>query len=202
MWTRVGDGEEVDLSRKEGFAVSGSSLTIAAVEVADRGVYVCTVMSAAGDSVMARASAIVEVGIAQPVRNFRRVVCARVYFPRLLHHALIWTDTDSELNHLSLPLLVSTELEVLGALHRLQHFALAVGALHPQRDSLRSLKRQGTLYKRIGMVKKALFCKTCLRVVGLQGLHLAAESLLLPVIPAATLSVLGLRRALVLSNPE
>ena len=69
MWTKVGsaadEAGESDLAndRSGRFAVSGSRLSIERVEVDDRGVYVCTMMSSDGSGAMvARASAIVEVG--------------------------------------------------------------------------------------------------------------------------------------------
>ena len=68
VWTKVGSDREAgesDLAddRSGRFSVSGATLRIESVEVDDRGVYVCTMMSADGSGAMvARASAIVEVG--------------------------------------------------------------------------------------------------------------------------------------------
>ena len=56
---------ESDLAgdRSGRFSVSGATLSIGRVEVDDRGVYVCTMMSDDGSGAMvARASAILEVG--------------------------------------------------------------------------------------------------------------------------------------------
>ena len=52
----------------------------------------------------------------------------------------------SELNHLSLPLLVPAELEGLGPLQRLVDPPLAVAALHAEDDLLRRLKLSGNLF--------------------------------------------------------
>ena len=90
VWTKVGSDNEAgesDLSEESSgrFSVSGGALSIRRVEVADRGVYVCTLMSADGSGgMLARASAIVEVG-----RKRNSVKDSRIWLNnfRLFYHA-------------------------------------------------------------------------------------------------------------------
>merc|ERR1712228_434094 len=82
-----------------------------------------------------------------------------------------------ELDHLSLALLLSPELEVLRSLDRTLVLPLALGALQPQHQLLGGL----------GLLPQ-------------DGLGLTTESLLLAIVPASALGLLGLRGLLVLGN--
>ena len=90
MWTKVGSdnnevGDSGDLladDRSGRFSVSGAALRIERVEVEDRGVYVCTMMSADGSGAMvARASAIVEVGRKKGLREYTKLQLFGITFP-------------------------------------------------------------------------------------------------------------------------
>merc|ERR1719284_2223245 len=82
-----------------------------------------------------------------------------------------------ELDHLSLALLLSSQLKVLGSLDWALVLPLAICALQPQHQLLGGL----------GLLPQ-------------DGLGLTSESLLLPIIPTSTLGLLGLGRLLVLSH--
>jgi len=84
-----------------------------------------------------------------------------------------------ELDHLSLPLLLSAQLEVLGALDRALVLPLADGALDPEDQLLGGL----------GLPPQ-------------DGLGLTAEALLLAIVPPSALSLLTLGRLLVLGDLE
>merc|ERR1719384_3097825 len=82
-----------------------------------------------------------------------------------------------ELDHLSLALLFSSELEVLGSLDGTLVLPLAGGTLQPQHQLLRGL----------GLLSQ-------------DGLGLTTESPLLAIVPAPALGLLGLGRLLVLGH--
>merc|ERR1719192_418896 len=89
-----------------------------------------------------------------------------------------WQQVDRlELDHLSLALLLSAELEVLGSLDGTLILPLAISALQPQHKLLGGL-----------------------RLLPQDGLRLTTESLLLAIVPASTLGLLGLGRLLVLGH--
>merc|ERR1719490_543464 len=96
------------------------------------------------------------------------------------HKRRDWVDDAClELDHLSLPLLVASQLEVLRPLQRHLDAPLALLALHAQHDLLR----------RLGLLPE-------------DGLRLSAESLLLPVVTPPALSEFGLLGLLVLRHAE
>merc|ERR1712062_639711 len=84
-----------------------------------------------------------------------------------------------ELDHLALPLLLSTELEVLGPLDGNLVLPLADGALHPEHQLLRGL-----------------------RILPQDRLRLASKALLFAIVPPSALSLLTLSRLLVLRHLE
>merc|ERR1719378_549603 len=84
-----------------------------------------------------------------------------------------------ELDHLSLALLLSSQLEVLGSLDRDLVLPLALSALQPQDQLLGGL----------GLLPQ-------------DGLGLTSEPLLLAVVPTTTLGLLGLSGLLVLGHLE
>merc|ERR1719490_232449 len=90
-----------------------------------------------------------------------------------------WVDDAClELDHLSLPLLVASQLEVLRSLQRHLDAPLALRALHTQH-----------VLRRLGLFPQ-------------DGFGLSAESLLLPVITPSPLSKFGLLGFLVLRHAE
>jgi len=90
---------------------------------------------------------------------------------------LVDNDVRLELDHLSLPLLLTSQLEVLGPLDGALVLPLADGALHPEDQLLGGL----------GLPSQ-------------DGLGLTAEALLLAVVPSSALGSLTLSRLLVLGD--
>merc|ERR1719517_87319 len=84
-----------------------------------------------------------------------------------------------ELDHLSLPLLLSSQLEVFGSLDGHLVLPLADRALHPEHQLLGGL-----------------------RLLPQNGLGLTSKALLLSVVPSPSLGLLGLSRFLVLGHLE
>jgi len=101
-----------------------------------------------------------------------------------------------ELNHLSLPLLVSSQFEMLATLKRDLFTDLAVGALHPQHNLLGGL---GLLNdESVSCRKRTRFTCRVSYLLSEDGFRLSTITLLFPVVTTTTLGSTAFLRLLVL----